>query len=70
MIRNFYTDNDSRDYSTYGGTIYNGDFGTYRSLRDIADRIIADQKFDKSCRKTGIQNKKYFTEQTKDNSQC
>ena len=67
MTKNFYTDEYINDHSTYGGKIYESDFGTYRSLKDIADRIISDQKFDKSCRKATIQNKKYFNEQTKGN---
>ena len=67
MTKNFYTDNYNRDYSTYGGIIYNSDFGAYRSLTDITDRIISDRKFDKSCKKATVQKKKYFNEQTKGN---
>ena len=67
MTKNFYTDEYINDYSTYGGIIYNSDFGAYRSLKDITDRIISDRKFDKSCKKATVQNKKYFNEQTKGN---
>ena len=67
MTKNFYTDEYINDYSTYGGIIYNSDFGAYRSLKDITERIISDRKFEKKKKKATVQNKKYFNEQTKGN---
>ena len=52
MTRNYYkTGNYKPDYSTFGGVIYNYDFDGYVSMRDMAERIISDWKFDERCRK-------------------
>ena len=52
MTKNYYkTGNYKQDYSTFGGVIYNYDFDGYVSMRDMAERIISDWKFDERCRK-------------------
>ena len=52
MTRNYYrTGNYKPDHSTFGGVIYNYDFDGYVSMRDMAERIISDWKFDERCRK-------------------
>ena len=52
MTRNYYkTGNYKPYYSTFGGVIYNYDFDGYVSMRDMAERIISDWKFDERCRK-------------------
>lgn len=39
------------DHTAFGGKIYKRDFDQYRSMSDIAARIISDRKFDEQCRK-------------------
>lgn len=39
------------DRSAFGGFIYEGDFEEYRSIRDMASRILSDRRFDNQCRK-------------------
>ena len=57
MTRNYYrTGNYKPDYSTFGGVIYNYDFDGYVSMRDMAERIISDWKFDEDCRKLANNN--------------
>ena len=52
MTKNYYkTGNYKQDYSTFGGVIYNYDFDGYISMREMAERIISDWKFDERCRK-------------------
>ena len=52
MTKNYYrTGNYKPDHSTFGGVIYNYDFDGYVSMRDMAERIISDWKFDERCRK-------------------
>ena len=52
MTKNYYrTGNYKPDYSTFGGVIYNYDFDGYVSMRDMAERIISDWKFDEERRK-------------------
>ena len=52
MTKNYYrTGNYKPDHSTFGGVIYNHDFDGYVSMRDMAERIISDWKFDERCRK-------------------
>ena len=52
MTKNYYkTGNYKQDYSTFGGVIYNYDFDGYISMRDMAERIISDWKFDEERRK-------------------
>ena len=48
---NITTGNYKPDYSTFGGVIYNYDFDGYVSMRDMAERIISDWKFDEQRRK-------------------
>ena len=47
--KNYYTQRNCTDHSTFGGLIYNYDFDGYNSMSQIADRIISDQKFDRYC---------------------
>ena len=52
MTKNYYkTGNYEKNSSTFGGVIYNYDFDGYVSMRDMAERIISDWKFDERCRK-------------------
>ena len=52
MTRNYYTTGNYRpDHSTCGSAIYNYDFDGYVSMKDMAERIISDWKFDEKCRK-------------------
>ena len=52
MTKNYYrTGNYEKNYSTFGGVIYNYDFDGYVSMRDMAERIISDWKFDEERRK-------------------
>ena len=52
MTRNYYrTGNYKPDHSTCGSVIYNYDFDGYVSMRDMAERIISDWKFDEERRK-------------------
>ena len=52
MTRNYYkTRNYEKNYSTFGGVIYNYDFDGYVSMSDMAERIISDWKFDEERRK-------------------
>lgn len=52
MTENFYrTKKYKPDHSTFGGTIYKGDYDGYYSMSDIIARIISDKKFDEQCRK-------------------
>ena len=52
MTRNYYTTgNYKSDYSTCGSVIYNYDFDGYVSMKDMAERIISDWKFDEQRRK-------------------
>ena len=57
MTRNYYrTGNYKPDRSTCGSVIYNYDFDWYVSMGDMAERIIADWKFDEDCRKLANNN--------------
>ena len=52
MTRNYYTTgNYKTDHTTCGSVIYNYDFDGYVSMKDMAERIISDWKFDEKCRK-------------------
>ena len=52
MTRNYYTpSNYNTDHSTCGSVIYNYDFDEYVSMKDMAERIISDWKFDEQRRK-------------------
>ena len=52
MTRNYYTTGSYKgDHSTCGSVIYNYDFDGYVSMKDMAERIISDWKFDEQCRK-------------------
>ena len=52
MTRNYYrTGNYKPDHSTFGGKIYEYDFG-HITMSDIAERIISDWKFDEKCKKS------------------
>lgn len=49
MVGNFIL---SENRNTYGGYIFASDFCTdYEGTRNIAERIVADWKFDKQCKK-------------------
>lgn len=49
------TDRYIPDYSEFAGKIYSSDFETntrmFHTLSDIADRIRADESFNRSCEK-------------------
>ena len=52
MTRNYYTpSNYNTDHTTCGSVIYNYDFDGYVSMKDMAERIISDWKFDAERRK-------------------
>ena len=52
MTRNYYTTGNYKpDHSTCGSVICNYDFDGYVSMKDMAERIISDWKFDERCRK-------------------
>ena len=52
MAENYYrTGNYKLDHSTCGSVIYNYDFDGYVSMKDMAERIISDWKFDEQRRK-------------------
>lgn len=52
MTRNYYTTgNYKTDHTTCGSVIYNYDFDGYVSMKDMAERIISDLKFDEQRRK-------------------
>ena len=63
MTKNYYrTGNYKKDYSTFGGVIYNYDFDGYVSMTSMAERIISDWKFDEERRKDVLnrnRNKEY-----------
>jgi len=52
------------DYTTFGGKIYDNDFEKKITLTEIASRIESDKKFDKSC-KLSVENKKKFKQNVK-----
>ena len=52
------TGNYKPDHSTCGSKIYNYDFDGYVSMKDMAERIISDWKFDEKCRKLAKNNMK------------
>lgn len=48
-ITNIYT---SENHNTFGGTLYDSDFDTsYPGTHNITDRIVADMRFDKMCKR-------------------
>ena len=52
MTDNYYrTGRFNVDHSTFGGYVYDYAFNGYTSMKDIADRIESDLRFDKQCRK-------------------
>lgn len=52
-MKDFYVEKDCK-HNTFGGYIYPSDFDRRSSMSEIADRIIADWKFDNECRKNII----------------
>jgi len=52
------------DYTNFGGKIYDNDFEKKITLTEIASRIESDKKFDKSC-KLSVENKKKFKQNVK-----
>ena len=34
----------------FGGYVYESDFSKIRNMREVADRIVSDQKFDSYCK--------------------
>lgn len=34
----------------FGGYVYESDFSEIRNIREVADRIVSDQKFDSYCK--------------------
>lgn len=59
LTENYYTKTSNyEDHTTFSGSIYNYDFDGYTSMKSIADRIMADKRFDKQC-KRNVENKKY-----------
>ena len=59
MKRNYYrTENYKSDHSTCDSVIYNYDFDGYVSMKDMAERIISDWKFDEKCKKNILNRKR------------
>ena len=59
MTRNYYTTGNYKpDHSTCGSQIYNYHFDGHVSMKDMAERIISDWKFDERCRKLAKNNMK------------
>lgn len=55
MTRNYYTpSNYNADHTTFGGIIYEYDFGGYTTMSDVISDIITARKFDEKCKKTSI----------------
>lgn len=52
MTKEFYrTGNYKVDHTTFGGIINSFDFDGHCSMRDIADKIMSDLRFDEQCHK-------------------
>lgn len=52
MTEIFYRTGTYKPYhSTFGGSIYKGDYDEPHSLADIASRIASDMKIDERCRR-------------------
>ena len=50
-MTNYYaTRNYKPNHCTFGGVIYNYDFGGHTTMSDIASDIISDWNFDKRCK--------------------
>lgn len=49
--RNYYTTRNYEDSSLFGGILSEYDFDGHHTLSSMADKIIADWKFDEQCRK-------------------
>lgn len=52
------TRNYKPDHSTCDSVIYNYDFDGYVSMKDMAERIISDWKFDEKCKKKFLNRKR------------
>lgn len=51
MKNNYCATKKHSNHLTFGGRIYNSDFDGYKSMSDVASRIISDWKFDEQLRK-------------------
>ena len=59
MTRNYYKTGNYKPYhSTCGSIIYNYDFDGCVSMKDMAERIISDWKFDEKCKKNFLNRKR------------
>ncbi len=69
MPETFYrTGNYKVDHSTFGGVILASDYDTGHSgSRNMAERIIAAQKFDNWCRNNKVNNYKLPKRRKKEN---
>ena len=47
----FHSETFRPNHTTYGGTIYQGDFDAHHSISDIAARIAASWNFDRQCQR-------------------
>lgn len=45
------TDDYEINHTTYGGIISSYDFGRHCTLKNIADKVMADLQFDRQCRR-------------------
>ena len=55
MTETYYkTGNYKTDHTTFGGIIYEYDFGGYTTMSDVISDIITARKFDEKCKKTLI----------------
>ena len=61
MTKEFYrTGNYEIDHTTFGGIISSFDFNGHCSMKDIADKIMSDLRFDEQCRKNVKHNERGF----------
>lgn len=72
MTKEFYTEDIINIYKygvsdscRFSGIICESDFDGYASMKDIADRIAQDMRFDEQCRKN-IVNRDRFKKGNKD----
>ncbi len=46
------------DHSTFGGKLYFSDFGRRTTMREMAEKIMADRNFDEQCRKNLLEKQR------------
>lgn len=49
--KNYMTQINNLDYTTFGGTLSQFDFDGHHTLSSMADKIESDFRFDKKCKK-------------------